>query len=247
MQKDSISPGESDGALLVEASPVADVDSKRLRWFEVDLVMTIVFGGNVLNSLFLLQNGIVIQPVPHSSRWAAQFVQEIAGLMLLGYVLWRGKRRIRDLGFVWSFRELGAGVLVTIVAYLAYAVGFGLVSIIFRALLPASSPAPDPKAIFGHLPYMAVPVFLLNPFFEELIVRAYLMSEIRFLTGSWLLAGVVSVFIQFSYHLYYGWQGALSLSFQFMVFAIYYAKTRKATPIVFAHGVFDIVGLLRLW
>jgi len=94
---------------------------------------------------------------------------------------------------------------------------------------------------------MAIPVFLLNPFFEELIVRAYLMTEIGELTGSWILAAGLSTALQFSYHLYYGWEGALSLSFQFLVFSIYYANTRRAIPVILAHGFFDVIALLRLW
>ena len=65
---------------------------------------------------------------------------------------------------------------------------------------------------------MAVPYSLLNPFFEELTVRAYLMSEVQDLTGSMNLAAFLSVVVQFSYHLYYGWTGAIALSFQFLIF-----------------------------
>jgi len=87
---------------------------------------------------------------------------------------------------------------------------------------------------------------LLNPFFEELIVRAYLMTEIGELTGSWILAVGVSVVFQAGYHIYYGWPVAVSLGFQFLVFALYYAKTRRAAPIILAHGIFDFWALIRL-
>ena len=72
------------------------------------------------------------------------------------------------------------------------------------------------------------------------------MTEVMELTGSSILAVVVSVAIQFSYHLYYGWAGAISLSFIFLVFALYYARSRNALPIVVAHGYFDISAMLRL-
>ena len=103
------------------------------------------------------------------------------------------------------------------------------------------------RKIFGHPSVMAILYSLLNPFYEELIVRAYLMTEVKALTGSWMLSAALSVLIQFSYHLYYGWEGAIALSFLFLVFSIYYALTQKATPIIVAHGVFDIWGLIRLW
>jgi hypothetical protein len=73
------------------------------------------------------------------------------------------------------------------------------------------------------------------------------MTEIRELTGSTVLAAGLSIALQTSYHLYYGWQGALTLGFVFTAFAIYYAITRKATPVILAHGTFDLFSLLRLW
>jgi len=56
-----------------------------------------------------------------------------------------------------------------------------------------------------------------------------------------------SVAVQFSYHLYYGWAGAIALSFQFLIFALYYSHSRRALPIIAAHGFFDIWALFRLW
>ncbi len=86
----------------------------------------------------------------------------------------------------------------------------------------------------------------MNPFFEELIVRAYLMTEVRTLTGSWILSAALSVVVQSSYHLYYGWGGAIALSFLFLAFSIYYARTQRATPIIIAHGIFDFLALIRM-
>ena len=73
------------------------------------------------------------------------------------------------------------------------------------------------------------------------------MTEVKALTGSWILSAALSIALQSSYHLYYGWLGAITLSFQFLAFAIYYARTQRATPIIVAHGFFDIIALIRLW
>ena len=106
---------------------------------------------------------------------------------------------------------------------------------------------PNSGDFFAHPSVLAIPFTLMNPFFEELLVRAYLMTEIVELTGSSALAIAVSVAVQTSYHLYYGWSGALSLAFLFLAFALYFARSRRALPVVVAHGVFDIYGLVRLW
>ena len=101
---------------------------------------------------------------------------------------------------------------------------------------------PTGKECFGHPGLLALPFILLNPFFEELIVRAYLMTEIRELTGSATLALAVSVLFQSAYHLYYGWWGALSVGFMFLAFAVYFAKYRRALPVVVAHGIQDVLA-----
>jgi membrane protease YdiL (CAAX protease family) len=233
--------------LAVEAPLEREAESKRLRWFEVSLVLLVACGGYILSSLFILNNAPVRSPVAQNARWTMGILQEVTALLLLGYVLSRRRMRIRDLGLRWSFREVGYGLVVTIAAYLAYAVGYSIVRSIHHALFPGAPSSATVQQLFGHVSFMAIPLFLLNPFFEELIVRAYLMTEVKDLTGSWTWSIVISTVVQFSYHLYYGWVGALSLSFQFLIFSIYYARTRRATPIVVAHGIFDVLGLVRLW
>jgi len=153
----------------------------------------------------------------------------------------------RDLGLRWSLRDLLAGITVAVAAYFSYFIGYGLIYSAHHAIVhTAAQTGSTARQIFGHPSFLSIPLVILNPFFEELIVRAYLMKEIRELTGSWLLAGAASVAVQTTYHLYYGWVGALSLSFQFAFFSVYYAKSQKATPIVVAHGIFDAWGMLRL-
>ena len=103
------------------------------------------------------------------------------------------------------------------------------------------------KDFFHHAGPMVIPYLLVNAFHEELIVRAYLMTEIITLTGSKTWAVILSIGFQCIYHLYYGWLGALSLAFMFLPFAIYFAITRRSLPIVVAHGLYDLALLPRMW
>jgi len=32
-----------------------------------------------------------------------------------------------------------------------------------------------------------------------------------------------------------------------MALALYYARSRRALPVIIAHGVLDVYGLIRLW
>ncbi len=169
-------------------------------------------------------------------------LQESIALLLLAYVLSRRNLRFTDLGL-----DGGVGLLVAGASYLAYVLGSLFVQTVHHAIYGNFAKSLSGRDFFGHPPATVIPFILLNPFFEELIVRAYLMTEVRDLTGSSALAIAISVIAQFSYHLYYGWAGAISLSFQFLIFALYYARSRNILPVIVAHGLFDIYGMARLW
>jgi membrane protease YdiL (CAAX protease family) len=221
------------------------VSKNALRWFELGLVLLIAFGDSIFRSAILLREGTkAVDPV-QSSRWLAMIVHEAAALLLLGYVLIRRGMRIRELGLRWSWGELGRSLLVTIGAYAAYAVSYPVLVWVQRLLMPGATGV-TPRQMFGHASWIMFATVLINPFFEELIVRAYLMTEVQALTGSWVLATAASVAVQTSYHLYYGWVGALAVGAQFLVFSVYYAKTRRATPVIVAHGVFDLLATAML-
>ncbi|MGO9326271.1 MAG: CPBP family intramembrane glutamic endopeptidase [Terracidiphilus sp.] len=214
---------------------------------ELSLVLLVCIANSIITSLDILINGRGSLPNPQNFRWTAGIVHEVAGLLLLGYVLARRRIRITALGLRWSLRDLGMGLVVAAGALLAYWTGPYLIHLVDHAMYSSVHNGQAMRELFGRPSIMTVPYFLLNPFFEELVVRAYLMTEVRALTGSWALAAALSVIVQFSYHLYYGWEGAVAVSFLFLVFAIYYARTQKATPIIVAHGIFDFLGLVRMF
>jgi membrane protease YdiL (CAAX protease family) len=87
--------------------------------------------------------------------------------------------------------------------------------------------------------WLMLPFLLLNPFFEEILVRGYLMTELIDLRKSVALAAVVSLGLQTSYHLYYGVFGATIVGCGLAVFSIYYAKSRRLMPVIFAHMLWD--------
>jgi membrane protease YdiL (CAAX protease family) len=234
-----------------QAAPLAPfeppAEEVRLRWFEVSLVLLIAFGNSFINSLYLLRNGPSAMPPISGPRWSVGIIQEIAGLILLGYVLSRRKLRFKDLGLRWSLRDVGVGLLVAGLSYATYAMSYLLIHFLQHSMFASTPSRPRASTFFGHPSIVTAEYFILNPFFEELIVRAYLMTEVADLTGSTALAVALSVAVQCSYHLYYGWETAIALSFQFLIFALYYARSRRALPVIVAHGFFDIYGLLRLW
>ncbi len=227
--------------------PGLSIDPRRQRWFEVSLVLLVAVAPACLNALHILQDGPSAAPRMSNARWLVGLVQEIAGLLLLAYVLSRRNLRFKDLGLRWSLKDLGVGLLVTGASFAAYLLGSTIVHLVHYWMYGSLAGGPSGRDLFAHPSVAFIPFCLLNPFFEELIVRAYLMTEVLDLTGSSILAVAFSVGVQFCYHLYYGWAGAISLSFQFLIFSLYYLRSRRALPIIVAHGLFDICALVRLW
>jgi membrane protease YdiL (CAAX protease family) len=106
-----------------------------------------------------------------------------------------------------------------------------------------------PKSMHGYFGFgisiLSVAFVCLNPFFEELIVRGYLMSEIVDLGGSGVLAVVASIALQSSYHLYQGFANAVVVAITFAVFSVYFWKTRRIAPVILAHLWLDAYALVR--
>lgn len=148
-------------------------DAKRIRWFELSLVLLVAFAGAFLSSVYLLNNGP--SPGPHISnaRWSINIIHEITSLCLLRYVLSRRNLRFRDLGLRWSLRDGGLGVSLAGASYAMYTMGHALTHFLHNPIF-SSARNFAPRDFFGHPAVLFVPFSILNPFFEELIVRSVL-------------------------------------------------------------------------
>jgi membrane protease YdiL (CAAX protease family) len=218
----------------------------RQRWFEVGLVLLVACSASIIGSIYTLKTGQSTMSLASNSPWAYGILHETTSLLFLRYVLSRRGLSFRDLGLRWTFRDAGMGVLVAALSYVTYFFGSILVSMFQYWHYHASfNLAHTGRHFIGHPSMAFIPFCFVNPFFEELIVRAYLMTEIADLTKSSILAVTISVAVQFSYHLYYGWAGACSLAFLFLTFALYYSRSRRALPIVIAHGIYDVTALFK--
>jgi len=84
----------------------------------------------------------------------------------------------------------------------------------------------------------------VNPFFEKLLVRAFVITEFEHLFQSTAMAVFLSVSLQGSYHLYQGWSGAVAVSTIFALFSIYHVHKRRILPVILAHLYLDLSALL---
>jgi hypothetical protein len=215
-------------------------DSAAVRWLGLCLLMLIAFGCWLLNSVHIHRHGYNLIPLLPNELLVFGIFQEAASLALLGYLLSCQNIRWRDLGLRWSIRDVLVGLLIALLCYCVYWSCYHLLLTIHNSFLPSEPFTREPIAPYGPPPLVVILFYLLNPFFEELIVRAYLMREVHALTGSWMLAVGLSTLLQASYHIHYGWPVTISMGFQFLVCSVYYARTQWVTPLIVTHGLFDL-------
>lgn len=236
----SVAPS-SPGPIQVSQPAVVPWTERQIRVFEIVLVCVVAFGGSVLDSIYLFFMHLRGHPASLGSTLSLLItcLRQLSSLALLGYVLARRSRTISDLGFALNRKGFGWSLLLFFGgAFVRHAA--------FRAFNYASSGLPTTSTALSAYPtsiwILPIIFHFINPFFEELIVRAYLMTEVRQLTGSVSKAIIISTVVQTSYHLYQGGPSALSNGVVFLIFSIYYARTGRIAPIILAHLYLDLVG-----
>ena len=183
----------------------------------------------------------------NTAHFIAACVHEVAALLLLGYVLKRSGRNFGILGMRPSFQGMGIGAVlwlgVSIVTRLSYYfLQYAHFAIFHQYLRPW-----DLSGIMGRTAiWVWVPFILLNPWFEEILVRGYVMTEVAALSGSAALAVFVSTVIQTGYHLYQGPVNTVIVGSTFLLLSLYYAKTRKLFPVIVAHTIMDVLAGIHL-
>jgi uncharacterized protein len=142
--------------------------------------------------------------------------------------------RVEGLGTLWGLALLvSCYALIFVFQRVAQALPVDM-----RVLL-AQLPKSD-----GHLSMEIV--FLLsvvNGVFEELFVAGYAITALQQVRGMWTAINV-STAIRVLYHLYQGPMAFLTIVPMGLLFGYVYARTRRLWPLIVAHVLLDIVGLL---
>ena len=210
------------------AVSAAAPNSRKLRICELALVVGIGFLGSTLTSLHDWWTG----PQPYTSSEFTDLLWMLrAGLAisLLAYVLYRQGRNLRAIGLTFRASDIPLALVIAFFSGL-------LTTAVGRVLLAysvSSSKLPAPEVPSG-LYWLAILPLAAE---EELIVRAYLMTEVSELTGNMAVAVFASVGFQTLYHLYQGTPAALIDAGAFFVASVFYASTRRITPVILAHAL----------
>jgi membrane protease YdiL (CAAX protease family) len=246
-------------SLTLDPSPAVpqslDPAARKLRWMELALILVISFGTRIVHSIYLVATNPYASSLPASDgamRFAALLIDEGGQLSLLAYILFRQGRRFRDIGLDFRWSDLLRAVALYWISAWAYwgfhtAGWFALRGLGYALPSHPINLAYQTQAIHqGFLGFaISIVVGIVNPFAEELIVRAYTISEITALTGKPALAVLISVSIQTVYHFYQGILPPIGYFGLFLVFALYYARSKRIFPVILAHMADDLGSILH--
>ncbi len=220
--------------------------SPRLRTVELVLVTSVAFAGPIFSSIYALFSSTPSQS-PETLKVFVFYglIYEALAIAVLAYVLFRQGRGFSELGLAFNWLDIPISLLLAITSTIAFDICYALLTRARHSVVgqPVDSAAQTQTYIDAGLAIGPILFVLLNPFYEELIARAYLMTEVKALSGSGTLAVVISVAIQILYHLYQSVTGAISVGMGFLVFALYYVRYRRITPIILAHMYLDMLAL----
>jgi membrane protease YdiL (CAAX protease family) len=195
---------------------------------------------------FLLGGTAPSAPMQQQFRLIGALITQATSLTVLWYVMSMQGKTWKDIGWKLEFADVPRALGLLEVAYVATYLFLVPLQYCYRAYAGHFFVPKPLNSMFGFgLSSLSIAFICLNPFFEELIVRAYTMSEVMNFGGSRGLAVIVSVVAQMSYHLYQGPANGLALTFFFTVFSIYYVRTRRIIPAILAHLCVDMLGLIR--
>jgi len=227
--------------------PVGKGESRRRRWLALGIVLFVSFGHFIVSSAYYLMEGTAPADLrQHQVRLVGALIAEAGSLAVLWYVLSAQGRSWKNIGGDFDWKDVPRALGLAFVSTVAMYVILISVQVFFLAY---SGHYLTPKSVHGLLGVgisgLSIAFVCLNPFFEELIVRGYLMTEIAELGGKGALAILLSIAVQMSYHLYQGLENCIALTTVFAVYSIYFWRSRRIAPVVLAHLCVDAYALIR--
>lgn len=226
----------------VPSTPSDRFSTKRFRTLELILVLAVAFTGPVLLSLMVAGGAMTYELDADKARIAIGIANEVIGLCVLAYVLTRQGRNFQTVLDRFRWQDIPWSMALMAAAYSGYVVAFYVIDLAYLAA-GKTFVIPTVSVHFG-MSIVAILFIALNPLFEEVMVRGYLMSEILALTGKGWVAVLLSVVLQAVYHLYQGVTPALMYAGLFFVYSLYFLQTKRIWPVILSHFYFDALTLI---
>jgi uncharacterized protein len=207
---------------------------------EFVVVIALAFGSSIYSSVVALASTSSGSSAVFSdeSLWALVVYEVIVTTVLAVFLSLRGWTT-RDIGLIPSLKDTVVGVPLLVGVYSAYYVlWYAFASVTGRVEeLPVEMFARDLSI------NTVIIASCVNGLFEEMFVCGYVITALK-QKRSAMFAVNVSVAIRAAYHLYQGAAGVLSIIPLGLVFGHWFVRTGRLWPLVVAHVLADIIGLM---
>mgnify|MGYP006307018729 CR=1 FL=1 len=214
---------------------------KRERIIDLLILLAVSWFSLIITSIYVFKTGNIIQYDNMSFNFAFQIYNKLLSLGVLLYILHKQRRNIKEIGLSFRLKDILHSILIITLVFITQL----LVRIILNPFLGYIDSTPNNiEFIKTQISFWYILFIFINPWFEELIIRGYLMTEIKLFSKNIYLAVFVSVIIQSIAHLYQGYISVIFLTIMFLIFSIYFAKTKRIFPVILAHLFFDILAMI---
>jgi membrane protease YdiL (CAAX protease family) len=219
--------------------------TSRQRWIDLGLILLIAIVPFIVNASYALVHPVRQNAAAINFHFVTNMLQEFSSMLLLVYILKRQGRGLVSVGLNLRWRDVPVSALLAFIGLVTSAIFSIFIRKFSLALTGVAADMRNPHIIFGGAaPLLLAAYGVTSSVFEETIVRGFLMTELWGLSCPVWLAAVTSIIVQTSYHLYYGFAGALSISGIFLVFALFFARQRRLAPVILAHMYIDLLASL---
>lgn len=220
----------------------------RRRYLALGLVLALSFTHFIASAFYSLIHPSTAKAAPYQLQFGVliAILWELCSLLLLWFILSGQNRSWRDIGWNPTWSDIPYAFALILVTRICQMV----INLWFQVFYRTISGHPlEPTTTRGLLEagisVLTIALVVINPVFEELIVRAYAMSEMIALGRGPILAVLVSVVVQMSYHVYQGTLRGIALAVSFTLSSIFFLKTKRIVPVVLAHLWVDVYALIR--
>ena len=240
MSSPATQPAEAPSELQSSPQPV-----DWQRWGELTLVLLITIAPSILSASFALSNPITRARSEANVGLIIGILHQVTGVLLVIYVLSRRGLNLKNLGLDfsrWTDWVIGLGLALGATFVTA------VITVLIRrygAVVTGHNPdIRDPRVIFAGVSTIQLLIYsACSAVFEETIVRGYVTTELVGLGWPIWFGSGISVLLQTSYHVYYGLEGAVLVSGYFIVFAFYFAISRRLLPVIVGHLLVDFAAI----
>jgi CAAX protease family protein len=237
--------GSPCAAVLGEVGEIGEVVKARIRGWsentETSVVLVLAFGLPIVGSLYALVSLERSTPPITSPHLLRLLVSELVlGALIASLLKVRGWTPTR-LGLRPTWSDVVWGLLLVVASYVAYYAVWIAVANLWSGFTRAVA---STHLVAREIPLpISVAVSIVNPIFEEVFVCGYVIAALKGRIGT---AGAVNVSmgIRLVCHLYQGPVGVVSIVPIGLVYAFYFARTGRLWPVILAHAVEDLLGLL---